>query len=120
MYNENDYKILDSYYTSNETTRKYCKDPILTHATVEIKGAVFKVDRFFTKLGNPSRVFLFRTEQEFNSNGELIEIGWDTCSAGLMKLAEDLHLKFVGTSSCFSYGKCQCHFIEDENNKAII
>ena len=120
MYDENEYKIIDCNYTSDKITREYCKDPILTHATVEIKGATFKVDRVFTKLGNPSRVFLFRTEQELNSNNELVEIGWDTCVSGLMKLADELHLKFVGTSSCFSYGKCQCHFLEDEMDKAVL
>jgi len=120
MYNENDYEIKYKQYSSNNTTRKYDKDPILTQATVIIKGARFEIDRVFTKLGNPSRVFLFRTEQEFNDKNELIEIGWDTCSSGLMKIAEGLHLKFVPSSSCFSQGKCRCHFLEEEHDKAIL
>ena len=120
MYNENEYKVGDKTYSSNEWTRKYDENPILTHADVEIKGAKFKVDRVFTKLGNPSRVFLFRSEKEFNSDGELIEIGWDTCSSGLMKIANELNLKFVSGSSIFSNGNSRCHFIEDENNKAVI
>lgn len=120
MYNEKDYEIKYETYSSNEVTRKYDKEPILTSATVIIKGARFEIDRVFTKLGNPSRVFLFRTESEFNSNNELIEIGWDTCSSGLMKIAKELNLKFVPSSSCFSYGKSRCHFLEDECNKAIM
>lgn len=113
MCNENEYKVIDLTESWNDSTRRCYENPILTHATVEIKGAVFKIDRVFTKLGNPSRVFLFRTEQEFNSNNELIEIGWNTCSSGLMKIAEKLNLKFVSSSSCFSMGKCRCHFIEE-------
>lgn len=120
MYNENDYEIKYETYSSNEATRRYDRNPILTHATVVIKGATFEIDRVFTKLGNPSRVFLFRTEQEFNSNNELIEIGWDTCSSGLMKIAEGLNLKFVNSSSCFSYGKSRCHFLEEECDKSVL
>lgn len=115
-----DYEIKYKTYSSNGTTRKYDKEPILINASVMIKGATFEIDRVFTKLGNPSRVFLFRTEKEFNSNNELIEIGWDTCSSGLMKIAESLNLKFVPSSSCFSYGKCGCHFLEDKCDKAVL
>ena len=120
MYNEKDYEVKDITYTSNEATRKYNEEPILTRATVIIKGARFEIKRVFTKLGNPSRVFLFRSDSEFNSNNELIEIGWDTCSSGLMKIANELNLKFVSSSSCFSYGKSRCHFLEDEYDKAIL
>ena len=99
-----------SDYTVVET---YLKNDILDSVTLQIKGAYFRIVRLFTNNGVPSRVFKFTNVSDINKDGNLITIGWDTCSAGLMKIGSELGLHLVDNRSIFCDGESYPYFIEE-------
>ena len=108
-YNEKDYKVVSTY------TGGMFKEDILNGATISVKGALFKIERVYTKLGKPTRIFEFTTLNEFvdgDSSNELIEIGWNNAPAGLMKIGKELGLDYQSGSSLFSNGNVKPHFVE--------
>lgn len=86
----------------------------LQSAKVNIKGAEFTIDRL--KLPNKeTHIFKFRNwiaPVNGDYNNGTIEIDWDTCTSGMMKIAEDLNLKHVSHGSLFARGFKHTHFLE--------
>ena len=111
-YNPNDYQVLSTY------TGGMFKEDILNGATISVKGAIFKIERVYTKNG-PTRIFLFDSLNEFvggDSSNELIEIGWNNAPAGLSKIGKELGLEYQMPSSIFSNGLREPCFIEEVCN----
>ena len=106
MYKESDYKVVSTYKGGA------FKQDILNGATISVKGAKFKLEREYTRNGTPTSLFKFVTLNEFNEDGELIEIMWNNCVAGFMKIGRELGLDFRTGSSLFSNGNNKPHFVE--------
>lgn len=101
MYNEDDYKVIKSYY----------KDNLLVGALLEIKGANFKIERVYSNMGVPTNFFKFVDRCAFNNNNEFIEIGWSTCQSGMDLIGNELNLKFK-QNSLFSISCLNCRYEE--------
>lgn len=111
-YNPDDYKVISTYNGG------MFKENILNGATISIKGAVFRIERVYTRTGKPTHIFEFQSYNEFvegDINKELIEIGWNNAPAGLSKIGKELGLTYVMGSSLFSNGNRKPHFIEVES-----
>lgn len=109
MYNPDDYKVISSY------TGGMFKKNILNGAELSVKGATFKIERVYTRNGEPTKIFEFTSLNEFvdgDCSKELIEIGWNNAPAGLSKIGEELGLSYEMGSSIFSYGNVRPHFRE--------
>lgn len=108
-YNSQDYQVISTY------TGGLFKEDILNGATISVKGAIFQIEREYTRRGVPTRIFKFTSFNEFvdgDSTKELIEIGWNTCSAGFIQIAKELGLDYQSGSSYFSSGNAMPHFVE--------
>lgn len=109
MYSPEDYQVTEV----NSFT-----DGSISSFKVNIKGAEFTVHRVMNHF-RPTPFFAFNTGLEFAPDGTAVEIGWSTCDAGMIHLAEQISevgktMKYQPNFSVFSYGKRKYHFIEVE------